>query len=61
MTGYNAANEVIFTGIIPEGIKVGKYKLVVKSNEELEIINVFNQVTSIDKDINTSIEIKVKK
>ena len=43
------------------GLKLGKYKLVVKSNEELEIINVFNQITSIDKDINTSIEIKIKK
>lgn len=61
MIRYNDANEAIFTGVIPEGIKVGKYKLVVKSNEELEIINVFNQVTSIDKDINTSIEIKIKK
>ena len=29
--------------------------------EELEIINVFNQVTTIDKDTKTSIEIKIKK
>ena len=61
MIGYNNANEAIFAGTIPDGIKVGKYKLVVKSNEELEIINVFNQVTTIDKDTKTSIEIKIKK
>lgn len=61
MTGYNGANEAIFAGNIPNDTKSGKYNLVVKSNSNLEIINVFNKVTTIDKDINTSININIIK
>ena len=61
MTRYNESNEVIFEGTIPNGIKTGKYDLILKSNKDLEIINIFNQKTLIDKDINTFEKIKIKK
>ena len=61
MTGYNESNEAIFEGTIPNGIKTGKYDLILKSNKDLEIINIFNQKTLIDKDINTFEKIKIKK
>ena len=58
MTEYKNGQEAIFTGELPADVENGNYELNIKSNENMEIINLFNKKSTLEN-FNTATKIQI--
>ncbi|MEG2737420.1 sialidase domain-containing protein [Clostridium sp.] len=60
MTENKDGSTLIFTGTIPESIKDGDYKMIIKAQDNLELVTTTGKVSTLNSDIDTKVNINIK-